>query len=462
MAAEPVQEPEQIKAAADVVEAQVLPETAGQEMTPSEPVEQKKSVEMKPSAERQGRVRRTKGGPQIYGQNSMPEYDGAQGVIRRDVRGGHSADAAQSNTAAAGVQGRSATRQRDMQSGRTEQSAYPQQDSSGRRQQVSQNREGNGRQASQNRPAGQGAMPNGAGAPAARAQQAGVQQPYAQAQRGTVPPYAQTPQSDRTPAKNAGISRKIKEAALNALSSSLLIFTALFFTVYFASSVAAIFLRELNYGQTAKLLTLIDFPTQLDGYVSMFQAAMSQLDNGLLAVNLIIRVPDLLFCLGLWVVCITARTSKEKMSGAGFLFLRLDILLNMIVVCVILLVVLVLSVTLVIATWSTGTHGLIAVAAVTLVLAIVVTMAIIMYYFCYLATIKIVRRNAQTGEPCGKASAYVAVILMITSLTGIISILSGIVNLEITGITTGAGRIGWMILFGIWILRYRATLSEWN
>ncbi|MCC8103360.1 MAG: hypothetical protein LIP11_14255 [Clostridiales bacterium] len=400
------------------------------------------STEKEGNAQRPARPRRTKSGPQIYGQDSMEGFDGTQGVIRRDVHGGHAGENL--------VYG-SGTQSGPVQSRRQPETAERQNTTAPVRARSAQ-RSADGRTA-----ASQGTAGN-----AARTAE--------QQQKPPVQPYAQTPQEDRSAlqqthyysGKSSGAARRVMEASRSALTSPLLLVVALLQTVFLAGSVAAIFMRELSYGQIAKLLNLLELPSQLSGYVSMFQSAMAQLDNGALAINLVIRVPDLLLCLALWLICILARSSKEKMSGFGFALMQLVIILEMIAACLVLLVVLILSVTLVIAAWSGGTQNLLMIAAATLVGAIVVTMAVIMYFFCFISTIRIISANARKGELCGKASAYVAVVQMILALTGIINILSGIVNLEVTGIASGVGQLGWMLLFGVWIMKYRSTLREYN
>ncbi len=409
------------------------------------------------SVNRPVRVRRSRSGPQIYGQDSMSGYSGAQGVIRRDVQGGHMSDGTQSVSGAAssvnrtagdaGASRRAERRDNISAQNRSAETGKVRSFRSESAADMRQDRSANGQL---NTPGG-----------AANAQSgAPVNRPM-QGQRPGVPPYVQVAQGDRQQAIKITTARKVMETARDALASPMIILIALFYTVYFVSNIAAIFLRQLNFSQIARLLTMFSFPSQLSGYISMFQAAMSWLDKGALALNLLIRVPELLFCIGLWLLIVLVRTADEQMSGVGFLLMRISVILTMIVACGILLVVLVVSVTLVIAAWSAGTQSVIVVAAVTLAAAIAVTMAVLMYYFCYLATLKTVRRSAGNGGQYGKASAYVAVIHIIIAFTGIINILSGIVNLEITGITGGAGQICWMVLFGIWILRYRSSMNEY-
>ncbi|MCD7763819.1 MAG: hypothetical protein LUI14_11625 [Lachnospiraceae bacterium] len=380
---------------------------------------------------------RKKGGPQIYGQESMAEYSGAQGVIRRDVQGGHTT--AERGTGAGTASGRSASRPPRRPASTPMKETVPVQSAEASSQ--------------GNTPANvQSNLKNGT-------------KPAAQPQRMGVPPYPQPAQAGQGNGqhggKHSGTARRIMEAAQDAIASPLLILITLLQTAYFVSSVAAIFLRQLNYEQAVKLLALLPLPSQISGYTSLLQAAMAQLDSGALILNLVIRIPDLLFCIALWALCITVRSAGDKMSGAGFLFMKIAVILNMIAACAVLLVVLVVFVTFVIAAWNTGTTSLITLAVVLLVLAIIVTMAVLMYFFCYLSTIKTVRKNAVNGERYGSVSVYVAVVKMIVALTAIISLLSGIVNSEITGIITGVGQLGFMILFGIWILKYRSTLSEY-
>ncbi|MCD8336608.1 MAG: hypothetical protein LUD18_04905 [Lachnospiraceae bacterium] len=403
------------------------------------------------NTQRPVRPRRTKSGPQIYGQESAAGFDGAQGVIRKDVHGGH---AGENLVYGDDIQNAPVQPRRRSETARRKNTTM----AAGERPERPAQRLADGRTVAGGGTAGRANGSNAAGAPA--------QQP-----KPPVQPYApQAPRENRGNSqqphhhsgKSSGKARKVMEASKDALTSPLLLFVALLQTVFLAGSVAAVFMRELSYGQLGKLLNLLDLPSQLSGYVSMFQSAMTQLDNGALAINLAIRVPDLLLCLGFWMIWILAHRSKKKMSGFGFGLVQFVTIIEMIAACAVLLVVLILSVTLVIAAWSGGTQSLIVIAAATLVGAIIVTMAIVMYFFCYLSTIRIIKTNARTGELCGKVSVYVAVIHMILALIGIINILSGIVNMEMTSIAAGIGQLGWMLLFGVWILKYRSTLSAYN
>ncbi len=363
------------------------------------------------------RVRRTKSGPQIYGLDSMGGFDDSQGVIREDIKArSHEEDHDQ------GIQ-------MDLDPVRVEEAQLPNQDS-----------EFN--QESQTPQAG----------PAERSRTE-ARTPQEKPAVRQAKPHGQ---------KKSGKASRMVEASRRALRSPLLILVALFLTIYFLGGVAAVFMRELSYGQFAKLISSAGIFSQLSGYMSLFEDAMHQLDTGPVWMALAIRIPDLLLCVGLWLLVITGRTAKERMSGSGYFFMRFSVVIHMIVSCILLLAGLVVSVTMLIASWGSGTGNLIGISVAVLVAAIIVTMVVIMYYFCYLGTVKSIQMNASRGEFYGKVSIFVAVVQIVLAFVGIISILSGIVNAEITGIVTGAGRILWMALYGIWICCYRKVMKNYE
>ena len=253
---------------------------------------------------------------------------------------------------------------------------------------------------------------------------------------------------------------KIREMSKKSFQSPIFLLVALLQTVYLAGSIAAIFMKQLNFSQVMRLITGISMPTQITGYMDQLLKLMAKLDTGAALANLAIRIPDILMCLGLWMIVFAARSKKTEMPGVGFTFLKIVVIIGLIKSCVLMLAGLVISVALVVSAWVSGVQTMIVAAVVTLVIMIVLTMLVVMYYFSYLAMLRTFRTNTQKGESYGAASGYVAVVYILMGLFGIIGLLSGIVNGEISGIVGSAGRIGWMLLMAFWIFRYRSTLSE--
>ena len=253
---------------------------------------------------------------------------------------------------------------------------------------------------------------------------------------------------------------KIREMSKKSFQSPIFLLVALLQTVYLAGSIAAIFMKQLNFSQVMRLITGISMPTQITGYMDQLLKLMAKLDTGAVLANLAIRIPDILMCLGLWMIVFAARSKKTEIPGVGFTFLKIVVIIGLIKSCVLMLAGLVISVALVVSAWVSGVQTMIVAAVVTLVIMIVLTMLVVMYYFSYLAMLRTFRTNTQKGESYGAASGYVAVVYILMGLFGIIGLLSGIVNGEISGIVGSAGRIGWMLLMAFWIFGYRSTLGE--
>ena len=414
------------------------------------------------------RPRRGRSGPQIYGQGELPN-DGqttyAQGAIRRDISGG-AQNPSVSRTS--GIQ-RSTVAAQGQQTGAPGNGRPARQGAAGNGRPVNEQAQMAGRRGAEangavnqangrpNRP-----MPGQQGGRQARPMQGNMQgQPNGRG--GRAPMQGQQPgrpAQGYRPQGFAGV--KIRETARGALKSPVFLLVALLHTVFLAGSVAAVIMSQLNYSQVVRLLAGFQLPAQLGSYMNTAVTLLTKLDSSAIILNLIFCIPDLLFCIGLWLVFCMARTEEEEMSGIGFTFMKIVVILNMIKSCLVMLILLVVAVALVISAWVSGMTGMLVASAVALVLIIAVTMAVIMYYFCYLATIRTCRTNAGTGERYGRVSSYVALIHIIGSLFSIIGILSGVVNMEIAGIVKSAGMLGWMLLFGVWIYMYRGRMSEFE
>lgn len=148
------------------------------------------------------------------------------------------------------------------------------------------------------------------------------------------------------------------------------------------------------------------------------------------------------------------------MSGAGFAFLKVVMVFGLIKNGLAMMIGLVLTVALVVSAWAAAEKTMIITSIAVLVGMIVLTMLVIMYYFSFMATLNTIRINAVEGEGYGKASLYVAVISVLIGLFSVIGLLSGIVNVEISGIVGYGAKVLWKILFAVWLVLYRKKMVE--
>ena len=387
---------------------------------------------------------RMKSGPQIYGQmagQGAPDQMQPDGMLRRTMNGN---DRPANHHPTAGVRRPIAGQGRPMNGGQGQPMQGRPMNSQG---QPMQGRPMNG----QGQPM-QGRPMNGQGQPMQGRPMNGQGQPMMQNRPMSAPQYDTPSMGFR--------NTKIREMSKKSFQSPIFLLVALLQTVYLAGSIAAIFMKQLNFSQVMRLITGISMPTQITGYMDQLLKLMAKLDTGAVLANLAIRIPDILMCLGLWMIVFAARSKKTEMPGVGFTFLKIVVIIGLIKSCVLMLAGLVISVALVVSAWVSGVQTMIVAAVVTLVIMIVLTMLVVMYYFSYLAMLRTFRTNTQKGESYGAASGYVAVVYILMGLFGIIGLLSGIVNGEISGIVGSAGRIGWMLLMAFWIFGYRSTLGE--
>ena len=447
-------------------QAMATEEAPEQEAVPASKAKQTVQVARPRTAGNNGH--RMKSGPQIYGQmagQGAPDQMQPDGMLRRTMNGN---DRPVNHHPTAGVRRPIAGQGRPMNGGQGQPMQGRPMNSQG---QPMQGRPMNGQgQPMQGRPMNsqgqpmQGRPMNGQGQPMQGRPMNGQGQPMqGRPMNSQRQPMMQNrpmsaPQYD-TPSMGFQ-NTKIREMSKKSFQSPIFLLVALLQTVYLAGSIAAIFMKQLNFSQVMRLITGISMPTQITGYMDQLLKLMAKLDTGAVLANLAIRIPDILMCLGLWMIVFAARSKKTEMPGVGFTFLKIVVIIGLIKSCVLMLAGLVISVALVVSAWVSGVQTMIVAAVVTLVIMIVLTMLVVMYYFSYLAMLRTFRTNTQKGESYGAASGYVAVVYILMGLFGIIGLLSGIVNGEISGIVGSAGRIGWMLLMAFWIFGYRSTLGE--
>lgn len=268
-----------------------------------------------------------------------------------------------------------------------------------------------------------------------------------QQRRGSVPPGAGM-------VRQGVYGQRLMGQAKGMFRSPLFVLLALLNTVALGVSVAGILMKELNYSGLLSVLKNFDMPVEALVYVDKLMDLLSKAE-GVTVFELAGKVPDLLLCLGIWVLFVTALRKKESMASAGFLTVKIVVILKMIVSCIVLIACLVFSVTLVVSAWVSGGRTALIASAVFLGIMIIVSMAVIMYFFCLLHALKVCRKNAVMGEEFGTIPLYAAVLTIVIALVSVVGLLSAIVNVEIAGIVSYGCQIGWMLLLGIWMMSYR-------
>lgn len=254
--------------------------------------------------------------------------------------------------------------------------------------------------------------------------------------------------------------RQLIEQSKRMFRSPVFIIMALLNTVFMVTMIASIFLQNMSFSQVITILANFDLPSELMSYANRILSLMSKLGSGMIVVDLVSHLPELLLCVGFWILIVTADKSDEPMSGLGFLCAKIYIVIKMAVMCIGLLICLVLSVVFAVSSWVSVSVSAKIFSSIFLAAMIVFTMVIVMYFFCLLHTVKVCRLNAVQGERFSAVSVYAAVLTILAALTSILGLLSAIVNYETAGIICFGCKIAWMVLISLWIILYKNKINE--
>ena len=284
--------------------------------------------------------------------------------------------------------------------------------------------------------------------------------PYDQNVQGRAP-QGRTPYAPAQARPNNGMMRqggygqRLMIESRKALHSPLFLLITFLYTAAIAASAVSAVMQNLNFSHILQMLISVDAPGELMTYANKVVELLSRFDSGAVIIVLVSRIPDVFLCLGLWIAYLTSGKRRRKMPGAGFLFARIGLVLKLIAGCVLMLVCLLLAVTFAVSAWVSGIRATEVASVIFLAAMIVLTMIIVMYFFCCLHTVKVCECNMVRGESEGRASAYAAVLTILASLLSVLVLLYSVVNMEIVGIISAACSMVWMILMGIWMLGYR-------
>jgi hypothetical protein len=267
------------------------------------------------------------------------------------------------------------------------------------------------------------------------------------------------PQQNGAAPRQGMYGQQMMQNARKAFHSPLFLIITILYTAAIAGSVASVFLQELSFSQILQMLTNFDAPNAVMTYAEKVVGLLSKIDNGTYVIGLGAKIPDVFLCLGFWIAYLTSGAKRKKMSGVGFVFSRIALVVKMIVSCLLMLAGLLLAVTFVVSAWVSDVQETKIASVIFLAALIVLTMFIIMFFFSALHTVSVCSRNVK-GETGGKVSVFTAILTILIALCSVISLLSAIVNVEIGGMVGHACKIGWMVLAGFWIILYRGKVNR--
>lgn len=173
------------------------------------------------------------------------------------------------------------------------------------------------------------------------------------------------------------------------------------------------------------------------------------------------QIPQILLCVGIWMLFVSALSGTGRMSGAGLTIIKVINLITFILLCIGFgLAVLGLAAGLVYSIGEKVEAFISAIVGAVLVIVAIVGTILIVYYAKLLKTINTMRSAVNTGAPSDRVSGFVAVICMITGISSGIYFFSSVSSGEILVALSHAANAAMNICFGLLIFRFRNTMRE--
>ena len=134
----------------------------------------------------------------------------------------------------------------------------------------------------------------------------------------------------------------------------------------------------------------------LNGIIDMLEGMNGMI---LLAAGLVLNIPGILMCLGLWLMFAQTKRSEGEVSTSGCTLVKVMVVLQFIAVCLVMTAGLIISVAFVVAAGASSSLTSIIVGVVMLLVMILISTLAILFYVQLLFGIKVIRHNVKS-ERC--------------------------------------------------------------
>ena len=256
-------------------------------------------------------------------------------------------------------------------------------------------------------------------------------QPQYQQPQYQVPQYQPAPQYYAPQAGQTGLNPSIL-ALKKAVSSAPSIIAAILFTL---GTVLSLALNMMSSAQLSSILSSALYET-----MKINVSTSSSYVEAIL-----LSIPSFLIILGIWLtIGAAANKNNDRMSTGGLTLIKVIQIIFLVVTCIVFAVLLIAAVILVATTGRIGSSynssSPFAAALVSFLLLTGVFVFVLIFNIKVLKTIGSAKSVAATGMPNNKASGFVAVMLFICSVFGIIfsflfMFISGLMNELVYSIT---------------------------
>ena len=208
---------------------------------------------------------------------------------------------------------------------------------------------------------------------------------------------------------------------------------------------------------------LTELASQLVKMVVNVQDIVKQLGKTVeLIIAVVFLVPNVLYCVALWLMFFRTDTKRRQFPMGGYTLARIMMILKFLIACLVLAVGLVISVYFVVvgAQRKSGSiDSSLIQGVILLIVMIVLSVFVVMYYIQWMFCLKVVCDNAKKGTDPGRMPGFLVVIsLMCTAIC--VALMIPMAPNDYVGLASRGAAAAYFLVSGLWVLIYKLRVKR--
>ena len=208
---------------------------------------------------------------------------------------------------------------------------------------------------------------------------------------------------------------------------------------------------------------IMELASQLVSMITNVQRIVVQLGQTVqLAVAVVFLVPNVLYCLALWMMFGQTSTKRRQFPMGGYTLARVMMALKFIIACLVLAVGLVISVYFVVVSAqksSATVDSSLVQGVILLVVMIILSVIVVMYYIQWMFCLKVVTVNSKTGADPGRMPAFLGILSILCAGLCVLLMIPMAPN-DYVGLIARGCAAGYFLFSGLWVLIYKIRVKR--
>ena len=206
-----------------------------------------------------------------------------------------------------------------------------------------------------------------------------------------------------------------------------------------------------------------ELASQLVSMVVNVQSIVAQLGATVeLGIVVVVLVPNVLFCLGLWLMFFRTDTKRRQFPMGGYTLARVMMILKFIIACLVLAIGLVIAVYFVVVSAqgsSSSIDSSLVQGIIVLIVMIILSVFVVMYYIQWMFCLKVVKVNAKTGADPGRMPGFL-VFLSLLCVAACVLMMIPMASNDYVGLAARGAAAGYFFFSGLWVLIYKLMVKR--